>query len=72
MSSGKTKNDSPDPSEVPKAVVSRLSLYLRELRHLTIAGRETVSSHELGSLLGYTDAQVRKDLAYSAILVSQA
>lgn len=49
---------------VPKAVVSRLSLYLRELQHLIRDGRDTTSSTQLGSLLGLTDAQVRKDLAY--------
>lgn len=49
---------------VPKAVVSRLSLYLRELQHLLRDGHETTSSTQLGKLLGFTDAQVRKDLAY--------
>ena len=49
---------------VPKAVVSRLSLYLRELQHLVRGGHETTSSSHLGGLLGFTDAQVRKDLAY--------
>lgn len=49
---------------VPKAVVSRLSLYLRELQHLVQDGHETTSSTHLGRLLGFTDAQVRKDLAY--------
>src|ERR1700691_1248295 len=49
---------------VPKAVVNRLSLYLRELQHLLRDGRETTSSGQLGSLLGFSDAQVRKDLAY--------
>src|ERR1043166_5776875 len=49
---------------VPKAVVSRLSLYLRELQHLVRDGHETTSSTQLGRLLGFTDAQVRKDLAY--------
>src|ERR687895_2746800 len=55
-----------NPSEVavPKAVVSRLSLYLRELQHLIRDGKETTSSTQLCSLLGFTDAQVRKDLAY--------
>src|SRR5687768_358083 len=64
-------NDSHDkPAEgvnelqVPKAVVSRLSLYLRELQHLVRDGHETTSSTQLGKLLGFTDAQVRKDLAY--------
>lgn len=54
----------PGEGPVPKAVVSRLSLYLRELQHLVREGRETVSSSQLGELLGFTDAQVRKDLAY--------
>jgi redox-sensing transcriptional repressor len=49
---------------VPKAVVSRLSLYLRELQHQVRDGKETTSSTQLGSLLGFSDAQVRKDLAY--------
>ena len=55
---------SKDPVGVPKAVVSRLSLYLRELQHWQREGKETVSSTQLGRLLGFTDAQVRKDLAY--------
>src|SRR5437763_15235145 len=50
--------------QVPKAVVSRLSLYLRELQHLVRDGHDTTSSTQLGGLLGFTDAQVRKDLAY--------
>lgn len=54
----------PKPEAVPKAVVSRLSLYLRELQHLVRDGHETTSSNQLGRLLGFTDAQVRKDLAY--------
>jgi len=50
-------------SRVSKAVVSRLSLYLRELQHVAREGRDTISSSELGQRLGCTDAQVRKDLA---------
>ena len=53
----------PDPN-VPKAVVSRLSLYLRELQQLLRIGKKTISSSKLGSRLGVTDAQVRKDFAY--------
>jgi len=49
---------------VPKAVVSRLSLYLRELQRILGEGQATISSTQLGSLLGFSDAQVRKDLAY--------
>ena len=51
-------------SSVPKAVVSRLSLYLRELQQLLGEGKQTVRSGELGKRLGFTDAQVRKDLTY--------
>ncbi len=62
------KKDNPPEREreatVPKAVVSRLSLYLRELQHLLRDGHDTTSSTQLGSMLGFTDAQVRKDLAY--------
>jgi redox-sensing transcriptional repressor len=65
MSSAKRKSSAASAeSQVPKAVVSRLSLYLRELEHLVRDGHETTSSHRLGSVLGFTDAQVRKDLAY--------
>lgn len=49
---------------MPRAVVQRLSFYLRELQHLIKNGQETTSSNQLGGLLGFTDAQVRKDLAY--------
>lgn len=51
-------------NQVPKAVISRLSLYLRELQRIQRTGQETVSSTQLGMFLGFTDAQVRKDLAY--------
>lgn len=63
MSDAKQKSGGPPPS-VPKAVVSRLSLYLRELEHLERTGNKTTSSSQLGSVLGFTDAQVRKDLAH--------
>ncbi|MBI4578352.1 MAG: redox-sensing transcriptional repressor Rex [Planctomycetes bacterium] len=49
---------------VPAPAVRRLSLYLRELESLLGGGQETISSKDLGNALGYTDAQVRKDLAY--------
>ena len=56
--------DPPAEVPVPKAVVSRLSLYLRELQHLVRDGHQRTSSSQLGRLLGFSDAQVRKDLAY--------
>lgn len=65
MSDGKDKSATPSgDGPVPKTVVSRLSLYLRELQHLIRDGHETTNSNHLGGLLGLTDAQVRKDLAY--------
>ncbi len=51
-------------SVAPKAVISRLSLYLRELQHLVRDGVTKTNSTQLGSRLGFSDAQVRKDLAY--------
>lgn len=64
MGSTKRKTEPMDPGKVPKAVVSRLSLYLRELQRLSRDDEATINSHQLGQLLGFTDAQVRKDLAY--------
>jgi len=46
-----------------RASVGRLSLYLRRLEALLREGAQTVSSGHMGSALGVTDAQVRKDLA---------
>jgi redox-sensing transcriptional repressor len=64
MSEPKPKSTPPTSEAVPKAVVSRLSLYLRELQHLVRDGHQRTSSSQLGRLLGFSDAQVRKDLAY--------
>ena len=57
-------NEMPSDATVPKVVVSRISLYLRELQRLQSAGKETISSSQLGTLLGFSDAQVRKDLGF--------
>lgn len=64
MASAKQSKPDPVPRDVPNVVVSRLSLYLRELQRLVHDGRTTISSSQLGKALGFTDAQVRKDLAY--------
>jgi redox-sensing transcriptional repressor len=45
-------------------VVSGISLYLRELQRLEASGQHTISSGQLGTLLGFSDAQVRKDLGF--------
>jgi redox-sensing transcriptional repressor len=64
MNSARRTPETPDRRDVPIVVVNRLSLYLRELQLLIREGRATISSSQLGKLLGFTDAQVRKDLAY--------
>ena len=48
----------------PKAVVGRMSLYLRQLETYHRQGLQTVSSSQLGEPLSIKDAQVRKDLAF--------
>ncbi len=53
----------PGRTRIPKATAHRLSLYLRELNLLASNTQRTVSSKQLGSAVGITDAQVRKDLA---------
>ena len=51
-------------AKIPRPTVKRLSLYLRELELRGEQNQQTTSSKQLGSALGLTDAQVRKDLAY--------
>ena len=57
------KQNGDSEASVPKAVISRLSLYLRELQRVIRSGKSTISSTQLGTMLGITDAQVRKDFA---------
>ncbi len=52
------------PDSIPNPSVRRLSLYLRQLEEFCRNQVATVSSKQLGTSLGLTDAQVRKDLAY--------
>jgi len=52
------------PIEIPDVVIDRLPIYARALNALERGGREVVSSQELGSQLGVTPAQIRKDLSY--------
>ena len=58
--------ESTNPAEklAPKAVVGRVSLYLRQLEAVRDQGHVTISSSQIGSALGINDAQVRKDLAF--------
>lgn len=48
---------------VPAATVSRLWLYLRQLRQLRREGGASISSQQLAASLGISGAQVRRDLA---------
>jgi redox-sensing transcriptional repressor len=48
----------------PKAVVGRVSLYLRQLEAYQHQGYTTVSSSQVGEPLSIKNAQVRKDLAF--------
>ena len=50
--------------DIPTPAVLRLSFYLRQLEAFQRAEKHTISSKQLGDALKYTDAQVRKDLAY--------
>jgi len=50
--------------EIPPVVIDRLPLYARALSMLEAREREVVSSQELGTRLGVTPAQIRKDLSY--------
>lgn len=52
------------PIEIPDVVIDRLPLYYRMLERLEADGRAVVSSQELGTELGVTPAQIRKDLSY--------
>ncbi len=61
------KGSRPEPSgfkPAPKAVVGRVSLYLRQLEVYQRQGWATVSSSQLGGPLSIKNAQVRKDLAF--------
>ncbi len=58
------REPSPDNRLAPKAVVGRVSLYLRQLEAFQRQGKTTVSSSQLGEALAINNAQVRKDLAF--------
>lgn len=53
-----------DAALVPRLATQRLSLYLRQLEALQRAGERMASSRGLAQALGFTDAQVRRDLGY--------
>ncbi len=49
---------------VPAIVVNRLPIYLRMLAFLEREGKMITSSQELAERLGFSSAQIRKDLSY--------
>jgi len=50
--------------KIPKATITRLSLYCRQLELLEFDGNQMVSSEKLAFLCQVNPAQVRKDLGY--------
>lgn len=59
-----SRNGHPNAKPAPKAVVHRVSLYLRQLETLQRQGQMKTSSDQLGEPFGIKNAQVRKDLAF--------
>src|SRR3954466_7682293 len=51
-------------AEIPDIVIKRLPIYARSLQYLAHEGVETVSSGDLGTRLGVSAAQIRRDLSY--------
>ena len=51
-------------STIPDIVIGRLPLYLRALRRLRQENKQVTSSHELGTRLDISSAQIRKDLSH--------
>ena len=61
----KERTDQPEGVRLaPKAVVGRVSLYVRQLESFERQGWTTISSSQLGAPLSIKNAQVRKDLAF--------
>jgi redox-sensing transcriptional repressor len=50
--------------KIPETTIIRLSVYYRALRQMSEQGIESTSSERLADVVGYTAAQIRKDLAY--------
>jgi len=54
----------PLPEQVSELTTNRLSIYLRCLAELDLAGVQTISSQGLAEQFRLNAAQIRKDLAY--------
>jgi redox-sensing transcriptional repressor len=53
-----------EPKSVPDIVVGRLPIYLRALEHLLAEGKQVTASQQLAEWLGFSSAQIRKDLSH--------
>ncbi|KXK12699.1 MAG: redox-sensing transcriptional repressor Rex [Chloroflexi bacterium OLB14] len=49
--------------KIPEIIIGRLPIYLRALQHTAENGIKTISSQELGELVGISAAQIRKDIS---------
>lgn len=49
---------------IPEATIRRFSMYMRALAQAKEDGSDFVSSHDLSKRLGFSDAQIRRDLNY--------
>lgn len=57
--------DSDSPlMQVPESTIRRMSMYYRLIETLVAKGVDQISSDEIGTMQGFTSAQVRKDLSF--------
>lgn len=59
-----TQKSTKSVDEIPDIVIGRLPIYLRALTQILNSGRMVTSSRELGTYLGISSAQIRKDLSH--------
>lgn len=64
ISEGIRQKQMPKSEKIPKATITRLSIYYRQLELLEFDGYRMVSSEKLAWLCQVNPAQVRKDLGY--------
>lgn len=57
-------DQAPGAPAIPDVVIRRLPIYQRTLRSLARAGVETASSDELSARVGFSAAQIRRDLSF--------
>ena len=50
--------------QVPESTIRRMSMYYRLIESLVEKGVEQISSDEIGSIQGFTSAQIRKDFSF--------